>query len=180
MKKLILIGGALASGKSTYANILKTKFNLSVITKDGIKEVLGDNIFASTREENKKLSALSFELFKHLLICNMSSIVLESNFRDHELMELKKLCDELNYEILSLVFDGDDDVLHKRFLDRLHGNRHYVHKSQDFTNIEDFAAALNELRDASYFGKIINVNCNDFAYQNDEILFKEIEEFLLK
>ena len=34
MRKIILIGGVLAAGKSTYANILKEKFNLTVITKD--------------------------------------------------------------------------------------------------------------------------------------------------
>ena len=40
MKKIILIGGVLASGKSTYADILKNKFNLTVVTKDRLKEIL--------------------------------------------------------------------------------------------------------------------------------------------
>ena len=88
MRKIILIGGVLAAGKSAYANILKEKFNLTVITKDRLKEILGDNIHVKNREENKKLSVICFELFKYLLECNMSNIVFESKFKEYELIEL--------------------------------------------------------------------------------------------
>ena len=60
MRKIILIGGDLASGKSTYAKFLSKKFNITVISKDLLKEVLGDNIPTSNREENLKLSFISF------------------------------------------------------------------------------------------------------------------------
>ena len=55
MKKLILMGGDLASGKSTYSNIVGDKFNVLVINKDNLKEILGDTIIVNNREENKKL-----------------------------------------------------------------------------------------------------------------------------
>ena len=180
MRKIILVGGVLAAGKSTYANILKEKFNLTVITKDRLKEVLGDNIHVKNRDENIKLSVISFELFKYLLECNMSNIVFESNFKEHELIELKKICSELNYDVLSLVLDADNEILHQRFLDRLEQNRHYVHKSQDFSNISDFIPVIDHLRFAPYFGEIINVSCNDFSYQTDELLFEKINKFLNK
>lgn len=178
MRKIILVGGVLAAGKSTYANILKEKFNLTVITKDRLKEILGDNIYVKNREENKKLSVICFELLKYLLECNMTNIVFESNFKDYELIELKKICKELNYDVLSLVFDAEDEILHQRFIKRLDKDRHYVHKSQDFTNITDFIPVINHLRNASYFGKIINVWCNDFSYQTEESLFDKINLFL--
>lgn len=178
MRKIILIGGVLAAGKSTYANIIKEKFDLTVVTKDRLKEILGDNIYVKTREENKKLSVICFDLLKYLLECNKSTIVFESNFKDYELTELKILCDELNYEVLSLVFDADDEILHQRFLKRLDENRHYVHKSQDFSNINDFIPVLNQLREVSYFGKIIKITCNDFSYQEDEELITEIRNFI--
>ena len=178
MKKVILIGGVLASGKSTYANILKNKFNLTVVTKDRLKEILGDNIFVKNREENKKLSVICFHLIKYLLECNTTNIVIESNFKDYELTELKTLCIEKDYQVLTLVFDADNEVLHERFLSRLEQNRHYVHKSQDFTDINDFIPVIDHLRTAPYFGEIIKVNCNDFSYQTDEILFDKIADFL--
>jgi predicted kinase len=180
MKKLILIGGVLASGKSTYSMILKEKFKINVINKDRLKEILGDNIYVKTREENKKLSVICFDLMKYLLFANESVLVLECNFKDYELIELKKIVDKLNYQVLSIVFDARNEILHERFLKRLNENRHYVHKSQDFTNIEDFIKTQDELRNAPYFGKIINVNCDDFSYQEDTTILNQINEFLNK
>jgi predicted kinase len=180
MKKLILIGGVLASGKSTYSMILKEKFKINVINKDILKEILGDNIYVKTREENKKLSVICFDLMKYLLFANESVLVLECNFKDYELIELKKIVDKLNYQVLSIVFDARNEILHERFLKRLNENRHYVHKSQDFTNIEDFIKTQDELRNAPYFGKIINVNCDDFSYQEDTTILDQINEFLNK
>ena len=91
---------------------------------------------------------------------------------------LKELCNELDYDVLSLVFKGNNEILHKIFLNRLNENRHYVHKSQDFTNIEDFIKTLEELRSVKYIGKVINVDSSNFDYQNDMKLLNEIEHFL--
>ena len=178
MKKLILIGGVLASGKSTYSLILKEKYNLTVINKDRLKEILGDNIYVSNREENKKLSVICFDMMMYLLDCNETCLVLESNFKDYEMKELKEKCNRLNYDVLSLVFDGENKTLHQRFNERLNQNRHYVHKSQDFTNINDFIEVIDDLRNVEYFGKVIKVDATTFSYQQDEHLFKEIEEFI--
>ena len=62
MKKLLLITGDLATGKSTFANILSKRYDTNVFFKDSIKEVLGDTIGFANREENKKLSNVTMEL----------------------------------------------------------------------------------------------------------------------
>ena len=81
MKKLILMGGDLASGKSTFANMLGEELGILVINKDNLKEILGDTIKVTTREENKKLSVISFDLMCYLLKKNQKdTIILESNF----------------------------------------------------------------------------------------------------
>ena len=178
MKKVIFIGGVLASGKSTYSMILKEKFKLNVINKDRLKEILGDTIYVENRADNLKLSIISFNLIKYLLVANEGTIVFESNFKYYELDELKELCKKLNYDVLSIVFDGTNEILHERFMTRLNEKRHYVHKSQDLSNIDDFIKVQDDLRRAKYFGKIIKVICDDFSYQEDNKLFEEIEEFL--
>lgn len=178
MKKLILMGGDLASGKSTYSNIVGDKFNVLVINKDNLKEILGDTIIVNNREENKKLSVISFDLICYLIKKNKDTIVIESNFKPYEMDVLDKLTKELNYDVLSLVFKGDNEVLHKRFLNRLNENRHYVHKSQDFTNIEDFIKTLEELRSVNYIGDVINIDSTTFEYQKDEEIFNKIDFFL--
>ena len=178
MKKLILMGGDLASGKSTYSNIIGEKLNVLVINKDNLKEILGDTIIVNNREENKKLSVISFDLICYLIKKNKGSIVIESNFKPYEMKVLEGLIKEYNYDVLSLVFKGDNEVLHKRFLNRLNENRHYVHKSQDFTNIDDFVKTLEELRMVKYPGKVIEIDSSNFDYQNNEALFDEIDSFL--
>ena len=91
MSKLILFGGDLASGKSTYSNIIGEKFNITVINKDRIKEILGDIFIAENREENLKLSKASFEIMKYEIEKNKDILLLESNFKDYEMEEIYNL-----------------------------------------------------------------------------------------
>ena len=59
MSKLLLIMGDLATGKSTFANMLSQRYSVSMFGKDTIKEVLGDspwqtlpyNLLAPTKYE---------------------------------------------------------------------------------------------------------------------------------
>ena len=178
MKKLILIGGVLAGGKSTLSHIIAERFSIPAVNKDRLKEILGDNIQTANREENKKLSVISFELMTYLAGCEGDALILESNFKDYELDALSVLIEERGIRVLSIFLDGDDSVLHARFNKRLNENRHPVHKSQDFTRIEDFTATLNELRAARYPGEIIKVDCTDFSYQTDENLLTRVKVFL--
>ena len=178
MKKLILIGGVLAGGKSTFSHIVGERFSVPVINKDRLKEILGDNIPTANREENKRLSVISFELMMYLASTSGEVLVLESNFKDYELTELTAFTSEKGIDVLSLFLDGDDRVLHSRFNKRLLENRHPVHKSQDFTRIEDFTATLDELRSAVYPGEVIRIECTDFSYQSDERIFEKIKVFL--
>lgn len=179
MRKVLLIGGDLASGKSTFSRYLSQKLNITLINKDIIKEILGDNICASNREENLKLSVISFELIEYFLRSSKDNLIIESNFKQHEIDRLAKYCNEINF--LTLCFTADNEVLHQRFLTRLNDDRHYVHKSQDFTNINDFIKVLENLRSVNYFGNVIKVNTNDFdhLYTNKQLL-TTIEEFLQK
>ena len=64
MRKLIVIGGDLATGKSTFSRSIGKIFNLTVINKDRLKEILGDELFAANREENLKLSRASFDIIE--------------------------------------------------------------------------------------------------------------------
>ena len=180
MKKLILIGGVLAGGKSTFSHIVGNRFSIPVVNKDRLKEILGDNIPTANREENKKLSVISFELMAYLAATSGDSLILESNFKDHELRELSAMTSELGTEVLSIFLDGDDATLHARFHKRLGENRHPVHKSQDFTLLSDFTETLDELRRAVYPGELVRVDCTDFSYQSDEVLFEKIKVFLNK
>ena len=180
MRKLILVGGDLAAGKSTFANVIGDKLDLLVVNKDRLKEIIGDHIMARDRDENIKFSNISFDCMKYLIEKNRGVLVLESNFKPYEMKEITALINKYEYEAMSLVLSCDVKILHARFQERLNEDRHYVHRAQDFTNINDFVETLNELRSTVYPGKVINIDASTFACQEDEKLLNEIKEFVEK
>lgn len=183
MKKLLLIMGDLATGKSTFANILSQRYETNVFFKDSIKEVLGDTIGFSNREENLKLSKATLELmffiFSEFGKLN-KDIILESNFHTAELERLHEMARENNYEVLTLVLRGDVEILHKRYLNRIQNeNRHPVHLSTTLDVFDDFKGCTEYLRSARIPGNTVNINANEFSYQTDKEILAKIDEFMM-
>lgn len=182
MKKLLLITGDLATGKSTFANLLSQRYDTNVFCKDFIKEVLGDSIGFSDRAENLKLSRATMELmifiFSEFGKLN-KSLILESNFHQAELEKLHQTAFSIHYDILTLVLRGDIPVLHKRYVNRIgNENRHPVHLSTTLDVYDDFQKYTESARKEKVPGKVIHVNANDFSYQTDAALLSGIDEFM--
>ncbi len=183
MSKLLLIMGDLATGKSTFANILSQRYDISMFGKDTIKEVLGDTIGFTNREENLKLSKATMELMMFLFaeFAKLNKpLILESNFHTGELERLHKMAKENGYEVLTVVLRGNVDVLHQRYLNRIQNeNRHPVHLSTTLDVYEDFKGYLERTRKEAIVGEWIEINADDFFYQTNEKLIKKIDEFIL-
>ena len=174
--------GDLAMGKSTFANILSKRYDTNVFFKDSIKEVLGDTIGFSNREENKKLSNATAELMCFIFSAFgklNKNLILESNFHTDELEKLHKLASENNYEVLTLVLHGDAEILHKRYLNRMQNeNRHPVHLSTTFDIYDDFKDFIEYSRTEEIPGNTIYINADDFSYQTDKAILEKIDEFM--
>ncbi len=110
---------------------------------------------------------------------DVSPVIFESNFKPYEMVELTPLLFEKGYDVLSIRLTGTNEIMHKRFLDRLEG-RPEVHKSQDLSKLEDYIEVVEELRSVKYPGKVIDINADNFDYQKEEKYFDIIEEFLKK
>lgn len=182
MKKLLLIMGDLATGKSTFSDILSKRYETNVFNKDSIKEVLGDTIGFSNREENLKLSKATMELmlfiFSEFTKVN-KSLILESNFHKEDLERLQEIAAENNYEVLILILRGDINILHERYLNRIFNeNRHPVHLSTTFDIFDDFREYVEAARKEEIDGNIIYINADDFSYQQDTALLSRIDKFM--
>jgi dephospho-CoA kinase len=59
---MIIITGASATGKTALSKVLANKLKLPVINKDGIKELLFDNMGTKDEEWAMRLGVTSFEL----------------------------------------------------------------------------------------------------------------------
>jgi predicted kinase len=184
MKKLLLIMGDLATGKSTFANMLSNRYNTVLFCKDPIKETLGNSFGYANRAENLRLSCATAELM-YLIFSEFArlnkDLILESNFRIGELERLHQIAEDHGYDVLTLVLRGDVAVLHKRYLNRMiNENRPAVHLCQEFNTLEGFCAYLEGLRTDSVPGRAIYIDANDFAYQEDPELLNSISQFIGK
>ena len=183
MRKLLLVMGDLAAGKSTYANVLSQRYNVTLFSKDSIKEILGDTIGFSNREENLKLSHAAVELmtfFFSQLADLKKDLILESNFNTSELERLHILAGENGYDVLTLVIRGNVDILYKRYMNRMNNeNRHPVHLSTTLDVYEDFKKCAEQAQKVVITGKILTICADDFSYQTDESILKQIDDFML-
>ena len=182
MKKLILAAGDLACGKSTFCGQLSRRFDIPVFYKDNIKEVLGDTIGFANRAENLKLSAATFALLRHsfLQFADLGhDLILESNFRQHELDELLTLAAAHGYEVLVLILRADLTVLHKRYLHRISDeNRHPVHRVSTFNDFNGFREYVESTRPQLDGPQAVHICADNFSYQTDPVLLGRIEDFL--
>ncbi len=184
MNKLLLIMGDLATGKSTFASILSKRYNTNMFYKDSIKEVLGNTIGFSNREENKKLSNATMELM-FFILTEFSKInknlILESNFHTVELEKIHKIANDNNYDVLTLVLRGETELLHKRYINRIENeNRHSVHLSTTLDSFDSFKWCTDYLRTAQIPGNTIYINADDFSYQTDNEILSKVDEFMSK
>ena len=182
MKKLLLIMGDLAAGKSTFSELLSKRYQVNVFGKDTIKEVLGDTIGFSNREGNLKLSKATMELMFFLFekfSALEKPLILESNFHTAELERLQKIAAEHGYDVLTLVLRGDVDDLHGRYLNRMKNeNRHPVHLSTTLDVYEDFKGYIEWSREEEIPGEMLIIDASDFSYQKDEELLVKIDAFM--
>ena len=182
MRKLLLITGDLATGKSTFSNILSQRYKVNVFFKDSIKEVLGDTIGFADRAENKKLSNASMKLM-FFIFSEFSKLgkdlILESNFHTKELEKLHEIARDNNYKVLTISLYGNVEILHKRYLKRKNNeNRHPVHLSTTLDVFEDFKKCSDYLTNVKIPGEVIRVNADEFSYQsNSDLLFK-LDQFM--
>lgn len=183
MKKLLLITGDLATGKSRFAGILSGRYDAVVMYKDKIKEVLGDTVGFKDREENLKLSKATMELmtygFSELAILGQD-VILEANFKESEMTKLHEIAGNAGYEVLTLVLRADMEIIYKRFVGRIEKeNRHPVHIS-GFEGYDSLEYYIEKGRKERTFGNILNINANDFSYQTDEQILSQIDNFMGK
>ena len=149
MRKLIIISGDLAAGKSTLAASLSAELNIPYLTKDSLKEIACDAIGYSTREENRQLSISAVNsmiyFFKQSALVG-DDLILEANFRHEEIANIKLIADEYSYDVLLLCLYGDINLLYQRFLDRLPG-RHIAHRSLNLdVSLDKFAYYIDDIR----------------------------------
>lgn len=126
-KKVIVIEGYLAAGKSTFALQLSKTLNMPYLIKDTFKIALCKNIPVTNRTESSVFSTVTFDGMMYVverMLETSAPIIIEGNFvpagvkKVDEASVIKRLINKYNYTPLDFKFVGDTHVLHQRFLKR--------------------------------------------------------------
>src|SRR4051812_26021056 len=132
MKKprLVLIVGAPGAGKTTLARHLGAALGFAVLTKDGLKEGLADELGSGDLVRSRELGQMAYAaLFARAseLLATNQSVVVEANFhRERGETALRELATRGDAAVIECVCDAD--VRRARFTARAaRGERHPVH-----------------------------------------------------
>lgn len=176
---LIIVSGPPTTGKTTLAKAIAQKFNLPLITKDNLKEILFDTIGWKDREWSKKLGAASFVLMHYFLDSIMSigqSIIIEGNFKpEFETQYIKDRLLKFNYQSLQIMCQCDGQILFERFKKRSEsGQRHPGHC--DTSNYNELKPLLlsGKFEPMDIGGKIITFDSTNLDHLNYQGIFDQV------
>jgi predicted kinase len=129
---MIIVSGAPATGKTALSKSLAEKFNLPLINKDELKELLFDYLGVRDTEWAVKLGVASFELVFLLadkLAQTGKTFIVEGNFDNR--YSTKSFIDikaKHNYGVLQLYCHAEEKILYERYVSRDNsGDRHPGH-----------------------------------------------------
>ncbi len=168
-KFLIIIAGMPASGKTTFASYLSNALHIPLVCKDRLKEILWERIQydGTLREESQKFGGAAYDLSFHFceeLMKSGSALIFESNLGATCPPALDALVQQYHYHVITVLFDGDVETIHRRFVerDRTTGRHPGLVSGSRFASLEQFEKQTAPCRSFSYGDHIIRVDTTDF------------------
>lgn len=180
---LIIVSGPSCAGKSTLAKKVSEKFQLPLITKDSIKELIFDNLGWSDREWSKKVGGTSNKLLIYFLdsmLISKKPIIIESNFkREFDTKPISEMLSKFVYQSLQIMCQCDGQVLFERFKKRSESfERHPGHN--DTKNYEEFKEMLlrGKLDPLEIGGEILTFDTTDFENVDCDTIYEKIRQLI--
>ncbi|WP_346931221.1 AAA family ATPase [Clostridium sp.] len=181
---MIVVTGTSATGKTILSKKLASKFNLSLINKDEIKELLFDCLGIRDEVWAIQLGVTSFELsylFAEKLCQTNKSFIIEGNFEDKYATKVfDNLKNKYAYKIVQLYCHAPEEILYDRYLKRDNsGERHRGH----IINISGFDEFKNRVTNKTFKLQIddcINIDVDTTKFENIELqnIYDEIYNIL--
>lgn len=187
-RKIIIIEGYLASGKSTFARRLSKSLNVPYLIKDTFKMALCRSVSVTNRAESSAFSAVTFDGMLYVaerMLETGCPIILEGNFvpagvkKVDEARAIKDLIDAYRYAALDFKFTGDTRVLHRRFLEREKtAERGEVNKIGEDVPYEAFRQWCHNLDNFDVGAETVGVDTTDFSNVDFETYIRLARKFM--
>jgi len=137
VKKLIILTGYCATGKSTFGRKLADTLKIPCFSKDTLKEAMADSFGTNSEVLQNSGSFATTRMMLHIAECCLQvgqACILEANFRFDQGEWFKALVEKYKAECLTFLFTGDLDVLWARYAKR-ETSRHWVHITVGITGL---------------------------------------------
>ena len=181
-KKLIVLTGYCATGKSTFGRKLAETLGIPCFSKDTLKEAMADGFGSNSDLLQSKGSIATTRMMIHMAECCLQvgqTCILEANFQLTQGKWIKSLVEKYNAECLTFLFIGDLNILWDRYAKR-EISRHWVHitvgENQDYFIEGHLKAGIGEVS----IGQTIQVDASDFANIDYDKLTMQAKMFLSK
>lgn len=129
--KLIMIGGSLATGKTTLAGQVVEATGAQYISMDRIKENLFDVMGSFDRAWSKEVGRVAWPVFQNFIDLHLGrgeSVVAEATFLWPDDKDwLLEICEKRGADLIQIWLTADPDVLRQRFVARANDDRHCGH-----------------------------------------------------
>lgn len=184
-KNIIIITGELASGKTSYGKRISDVLKIPFFSKDEIKKVLFD-CFNDTNldyEAKRKIGANSYAVFYYIIEEQMKvglPLIAESNFVKESVPIIKKLLNKYGYKSITIRFEGDLQILHKRFLEREYSSERHMGLVANgvFDDFKDFEKTAIKSKEFKIDDNEILVNTTDFINVNFSDIIENIQKYM--
>ncbi len=177
---MLIVTGHPATGKTALARFLSRRLVLPFLSKDDVKETLGDHLGAASYEDSTRLGRASFEVIFMLAEVSLStgvSVLLESPIRaDIEDSRIARLERECPCTATQIVLTADPAILSDRYRRRsLDSPRHRSHFDEErFSQIN--VRVVEPLKPLTVSGGTLTVDTSDWT----EVNYDSILEWVLE
>ena len=187
-KKIILIEGYLASGKSAFALRLSRQIGVPYLMKDTFKSALCEKASIPDRAARSLFSSITFDAMMYVTERMFESgypIILEGNFvpagvkSTDEAGTIRQLIKAYRYTPLTFKFAGDTRVLYERFVEREktpeRGRANQIGHDISYETFDGWCHGLDSF-DAG--GEIVKVDTTDFSKVDFEYCIELARRFM--
>lgn len=181
---MIIVSGAPAAGKTTLSKDLAQRFNLPVINKDEIKELLFNTIGVRDEEWGLKLGGASFELtylFAEKLLQTGKPFIVEGNFDNRystkAFLDIRK---RIPYKVVQLYCYCETYILYERFINRNNSGGRHIGHIRPVGSFEEYSKNINnrEFKLNIENSITIDIDTTDFNKVDLEAIYKTVEKSL--
>jgi predicted kinase len=179
---LILVTGLPCTGKTTISQQIADYFQIPLISKDSIKEILFDTLNEGDRDWSRKLSTATYEIMFSILESFISCgvpLIMEANFQpDQTRTVFQNIRQTYLFDTFEVHCITEATVLLRRFLARgKAGERHRGHLDQVVYHEMQALVTSGEYWALNLGGGFYKVNTTDFRTLDMDEIISSIEVY---